>query len=119
MKAAMIVHFHRAFPGFEVKAVEYGMEVNEYWGKLAAEGKCTTPEMFFETTGYGQWMVKGDLETLEALAREPKAQELITKGGLLLQDFGYDFALTGEAADEYLVQYVTFAKGFTTEPTLV
>ena len=110
MKAAMIVHFDHPFPGREIRALEYGVEVNEFWGKLAAEGKCTQPEMFFSTSGHGLWMVKGDLETLEQLVSTEKVQKLLEKGGLLMDGFGYEFHFTGDAADAYLLRYAGLVK---------
>jgi hypothetical protein len=105
MHVAMIVHWRSPYPGREARALEYGAEVNDYWGKLAAEGKCTSPEMFFSTTGLGTWMVKGDRETLEALAASDASQRLLAKGAFLLEDFGWEFHLTGDAADEYMTRY--------------
>lgn len=113
MKAALIVHFRSPVPGREKLALDYGAEVNDYWGKLAAEGKCTFPEMFFATTGEGAlWLVKGELETLEEIQRLPETQKLLHKGGLLLEEFGFSFFLTGESADEYMFKFAEIAKEF-------
>lgn len=38
-------------PGREMKTIEYGAEVQEYRGKLTADGKCSEPEMFFAEIG--------------------------------------------------------------------
>jgi len=112
MKAALIVHFRAPVPGREKLAYDFSAEVNDYWGKLAADGKCTFPELFFGPTGAGIWMVKGELETLEEMKRTPQIQELLHKGGLLLADFGYELYVTGESADEYILKFAEIAQGF-------
>jgi len=112
MKAALMVHFREPVPGREKLALDYRADVDEYWGKLAADGKCTFPELFFGSVGGGVWMVKGDLETLEEVVRTPAAQTLLYKGGLLFREFGYEFYLTGESVDEYILRYKEIAKGF-------
>jgi hypothetical protein len=86
-------------------ALDYGVEVSEYWGKMAAEGKCSPPEMFFFSNGHGLWMVKGDIDTLWSIHVLEDTQRLIRKGHLLLQDFAFDFPRTGKAAEEYMLNY--------------
>ena len=72
MDAAMVVSWKLPFPGREKEALDYAREVNEYWGKLATEGKCSPPEIFFsETGGHGLWIIKGDRDTLETLLIGP------------------------------------------------
>jgi hypothetical protein len=40
--------------GRETLALDHADAVNEYWGTLAAEGKCSMPEMFlFSDRGMG------------------------------------------------------------------
>jgi hypothetical protein len=113
MKAALITHFRHPIAGREKLALDYGAEVNDYWGKLAADGKCTFPEFFFSTTGgWHLWMVKGDLETLEEIQRAPETQTLLHKGSLLLENFGSELHLTGETADEYMLRFAETAQGY-------
>jgi hypothetical protein len=79
------------------------MEVKEYWTKLAAQGKCSPPEVFFFSNGDGLWMVKGDIDTLWSIHVEEATQRLLTKGQLLLQDFAFDFVTTGNDAEAYML----------------
>ena len=88
--------------GREKEALDYGVEVNAYWSKLAAEGKCSEPEMFFTGTR-GTWMVKGDPDTLRELYAREVTQVLAAKGDFLLQNYNYEFVITGNAATEYLL----------------
>jgi hypothetical protein len=110
MKYAYVVTWKGAVHGREMKALEYGAEVQEFWGKFAAEGKCSEPEMFFFTDGRGMWMVKGEFQTLETLWFSEDAQRLLTKGSWLLEDFGYDLVLTGDSADQYLIYFADVGK---------
>jgi hypothetical protein len=110
MKYAYVVTWKGSVPGREMKAIEYGAEVQEYWGKLAAEGKCSEPEMFFFPDGHGMWMVKGEFQTLEQLWFTDRAQHLLAKGGWLLEDFGFEFVRTGDSADQYLAFFADVGK---------
>jgi hypothetical protein len=105
MDAALVVIWTAPIPGREKMALDYGTEVGEYWGKLATEGKCSPPEMFFFSDGHGLWMVKGDIDALWSIHVQEATQRLVTKGRLLLEDFAYDFATTAKSADEYMLNY--------------
>jgi len=105
MKAAMIVRWTQPIPGREMKALEYGAQVGEFWGKVAAEGRCTVPEMFFSLLGEGMWMVKGDLGVLQEIEATEQAQMLTFKGQWLLEGFGIEYFLTAEDADAYMGRY--------------
>jgi hypothetical protein len=109
MDTALVVTWHAPIAGREKKALDYGVEVNEYWGKLAADGKCTPPEMFFFPDGTGMWMVKGERAALEALFWAPDAQRLNTKGQLLLTDYKWAFGVADHAADEFMLLYAAAA----------
>jgi hypothetical protein len=110
MDAALVVTWTAPLPGREKMALEYGAEVAEYWGKLAAEGKCSPPEMFFFSNGHGLWFVKGDIDTLWSIHVQEATQRLVRKGQLLLQDFAFDFPTAGRAADEYVAGYAAVAQ---------
>ena len=112
MKYAFVVTWKAPYPGREQLALDYGYEVAEYWGKLAAEGKCTEPEMFLFPDGHGMWMVKGEFETLERLWLAEKAQHLLVRGQWLLDGFGYEFVLTGDTVDRYLALYNEVGKEY-------
>ena len=102
MQTAMVVTWSHPFPGREMKALEYGAEVASFWSQQAAEGKCTQPEMFLGSTGRGMWMVKGEQQTLLEITAGDTSQRLLATGALLLAGFGYEWMLTGDAADASL-----------------
>lgn len=95
MKAAFVVTWSTPVPGREKKAIEYFREVNDFFAKLAAEGKCTEPEYFLAPHGPHFWFVKGEFETLAGLQALPKVQEFIFQGRYLNTGFDYGFYLVG------------------------
>src|SRR5438128_814584 len=85
--AALVSTWSRAVPGREAKAIEVFMEFMQWWGKQAAEGKCSEPEPFFATDGSGGMsVVRGKAEMLFELASSDEALRLISKGQLIVQD---------------------------------
>jgi hypothetical protein len=105
MQAAIVVTWTHPFVGREEKALAYGGEVQEFWGKQAAEGKCSPPELFFSETGVGLWFVKRDRDTLMRIHDSDEARMLTMKGELFLDSFKLEFFYTGEAANEYMTRY--------------
>ena len=99
MNTAMVVTWRSVVPGREVRALQYAQEVDAFWEKAAADGKCSPPEIFFSRGGNKSiWMVKGDFDTLRETARSDEARNLESMGMLLLGDFAIEFMETGEAA---------------------
>lgn len=105
MDAAFIVTFNRPFLTREKLALDYGVEASDYWGKLAADGKCTVPETFIFPTGTFIFMVKGDRQTLLEIISSDETKRLLTKGFLLLDGFEYSIAETGADLDASLLRY--------------
>lgn len=106
MKAALLVTWTAPFPGREMKALEFAVEANEYWGKLAAEGKCTVPEEFMSPgTGRGYWLVKGEHETLAELMTSEVPLALSAKGVALLKDYTYELILADDSVEQFFGNY--------------
>lgn len=94
MKGAMVVTWTGTRPGRERMALAYGHEVDDYFGKYAAEGKCSTPKWFFARSGTSVWSVEGELEDLLLIGATPEATRLITKGPLLNEGFTVEYCST-------------------------
>ncbi len=109
MNSAFVVRWVRPVPGREKAALDYAVEVNEHWGKLAADGRCSEPEMFFLPDGTGIWIVRGDREALAVDIATDTSERLIARGQLLLEGFRFDLAVTGGAAERYLLGYAAEA----------
>lgn len=101
MKAALVVSWTMPKPGHEKDAIAYGREVDEAWGKAAAEGRCTEPEWYWASRGHSLWIVRGEMESLLGLMME--FQPLFIKGQILVQDFEYDLHTPGR--EELLAPY--------------
>jgi hypothetical protein len=106
MQAALVVTWSAAKDGREMKALEYAAEVAEYWGKKAADGKCTVPEMFMSpATGQGTWIVKGERATLQELQDDNAARMLLARGHVLLEHFTSEIELADESVQEYFTMF--------------
>ena len=101
MKAAVVVSWTVPKVGREKQSIAYAREVDEVWGKFAADGKCSEPEWFWATRGHSLWIVKADYETLLGLMAE--TMDLTRKGQLLVDDFEFDIHLCGR--EENLAPY--------------
>jgi hypothetical protein len=99
MEFAMDVHFvmtwNAPLPGSGKKGLEFVIELEKYWDRHAAEGQCTTPDVFLLANGPGTFTVKGERRFLEDLAASEELRELLAKGRLVFQDWQYGFAETG------------------------
>lgn len=107
MQAAMVTMWTGALVGREMKALEYGAEAIELWGKQAAAGRCTPPEFFFADAGGGMFMVRGDLAELRAIRDEEATLRLIARGLVVLDNYHIEFYDTGDAADAFMGRYAT------------
>jgi hypothetical protein len=105
MQAAVVVSWTHPVVGREAKAVEYGVEVQDYWHRLAQAGECSEPELFLSETGSGIWMVKGEQDTLMRLHDAEQARLLTLKGELLFEGFKLEVLYTGDSAAEHIARY--------------
>ena len=71
------------------------MSAANFWGKKAADGLCTEPKWFWGMAGENHWFVEGEYEALLGIMATPEAQALITKGQILVQDFGFGLYQVG------------------------
>ena len=95
--AAIFVSWGNPFPGREAKSLEVFMEFLQYWGKQAAEGKCSEPEAFIAMDGHtGMSIVRGKSDVLMELATSDEALKLVEKGQLIVEDLKTEWYFTGE-----------------------
>ena len=104
MDCAVIATWKMAFPGREKLGLDFGIECNAFWEKIAADGKYSGPEMFMYSD-HGMWMAKGDAATLREIIETDEVQRLLAKGNLFLQDWAWEYVKTGDAAIEHLMRY--------------
>ena len=89
MKAAMVVKFTTSVPGREKAAIAYAREVDDFYGKKAAEGLCTEPKWFWATAGESMWIVEGEYEALLGILATPEVQKFLVTGPILVEGFGW------------------------------
>ena len=103
---AMFATYLHAFPGREKEALELGMEIAEFYGKLAADGKCTAPEQFMSPgTGKSYWFVKGERGVLHDVMDSDEGKRLFIKSSLLLEGFTVELVLADEEVEEMFTAY--------------
>jgi hypothetical protein len=105
MHSALSVKWTTPIPGREQLALDYRVEVNEFFDQLFADGKCCQPETFVFSGG-GLWTVKGHYDTLSAVYFSEESQKLLAKGEFLLRDYSFEFAQTGSSAEQHALEYV-------------
>lgn len=105
MDSALIVRWSVPVPGRERRALELAAESNDFWGKQAADGRCTVPEWFFAPDGAGTWIVRGERNVLEVLAFNGQGRTILAKGQLLLQDWTVVLAMTGRGAEQEMATW--------------
>ena len=95
MQAALVVRFTNPVPGREKAAIAYAREVDDFYGKKAAEGLCTEPKWFWAPAGESIWIVEGEYEGLLGILATPEAQKFIVQGPILVQGFGWGLYQVG------------------------
>lgn len=83
--AALIATWGNTARGREAKALEVFMDFLTFWGKKAADGKCSEPEVFFNADGSeGISIVKGKSDALAEIVESEDYEKLIAKGQLIV-----------------------------------
>ena len=104
--SALLVTYTGPIPGREKEALEFAVEVGEYWGKLAADGKCTLPEQFYSSaTQTGYWIVKGDRDELMKVHDSPEGKGFYAKGMALLEGYTEELVMSDSEAEEFFANY--------------
>jgi hypothetical protein len=95
--AAVISTWTRPVAGRESKALEVFMELMQFWGKHAADGKVEQPEVFFNYDGSeGIFVVKGRSDVLMEIEESDEGQKLLAKGHMIVEGLRSHFYFTGD-----------------------
>ncbi|MFN2543652.1 MAG: hypothetical protein ABR600_03640 [Actinomycetota bacterium] len=95
--AALVSTWGASVRGREAKSLEVFMEFLQYWGKQAAEGRCSEPEPYIAADGStGMAIVRGRSDVLMEIATSDEALKLIEKGQLIVEDLKTQWYFTGE-----------------------
>ena len=100
MKGAIIYRWGPAVRGREQESLEVFTEAATYWNEQLEQGRISSHEPYFSTTrNGGYWIMKGDVEELNALAAEEEFQRLVAKVQLIVEDWSAEMCVGGSIED--------------------
>jgi hypothetical protein len=95
-EGALITTWGAPVRGREAKALEVFTEFLQFWGKRAAEGKVSEPEVYFAADGsHGMAVVRGRADVLNELWLEDESMRLIDKSQWIVEDLKTHLYLGG------------------------
>lgn len=95
--AALVTSWTHSARGREAKALESFADYLTFFGKKAADGKCTAPEPFFSYDGStGFAIVKGSSDELQEIVDSEEYEKLIAKAQLCVEDLRTTLFAAGE-----------------------
>jgi hypothetical protein len=104
--AAMVTTFGVPVPGREAQSLQVFADAQTFFGKLAADGKCSEPEAFLFADGGGILLVRGEtLDVLYEIAEMDEFRRYTATALYTTEDFDLRFASTGEQLGEFLSIY--------------
>jgi hypothetical protein len=95
--AALVTTWGVGIPGREGKGLEVFMDAVTFWGKQAADGRCSPPEvMFAEDGSNGMLIVRGRSDALREIIESEEGEKLIAKAQMIVQDLKSHWYYTGD-----------------------
>lgn len=108
--AAIVFSYGLPIPGRETTAVGNFNEALAFIGKMAAEGKCSEPEVFHHGYGGGFMLVKAEsVEFLDEVMEMEEVHKFIDVASLTSSDFKYERYLTGDALIDGMAEWTGIA----------
>jgi len=105
--AAIITTWDGPVPGREAKSLEVFGDFVTFWGKRAADGKCSEPETYFAMDGSsGLSIVRGKLDDLMEIWASEENEILLGKAHMIVQNLRAQFHLAGEEVTTGLQRYM-------------
>lgn len=96
-EAAIVSTWTTPVAGREAKSIEVFMEFLGFWGKLAAEGRCSEPRVYFTIDGSGGMaIVEGRSDVLQEVLESEEFEKLVSKGLFIVNDLKIQMAWTGD-----------------------
>ena len=94
---ALITTWGNTARGREAKGLEVFMDALTFWGKRAADGRCSEPEVFFEEdASSGILIVKGKSDALREITESDEYETLISKAQFVVEELKTHWYLTGD-----------------------
>jgi len=95
--AAIVTTWGAGIPGREAKGLEVFMDAVTFWGKQAADGRCSQPETLFAEDGSsGMLIVRGKSDALREITESEEGEKLIAKAQMIVQDLKSHWYYTGD-----------------------
>jgi hypothetical protein len=108
MDTALVFTWTRPVVGREAKVVEMWPESRDFFGKLAADGKCSELEMFLSPSAPSNFaLVRGPLVSILEIVDSDAFRSLASKFLFLLEDWHYYTYVTGEQTEPFIEQFAT------------
>lgn len=103
---ATIAFWKGPVPGREAEALMNSQEVNDYHGKLVADGTIDSVQWFMGTSGPNITVIVGDQDKLLAVMEEPEWKRLTAKLQILDVQFDAGLYRTADSAEDAMNTYV-------------
>lgn len=98
--AALIATWSHAIPGREAAALKAFQQSQDFWRRMASEGKCSEPQVWMKAdASFGISIVEGDADALEAMQETDEYEKITDEANLVVQDFQRSL-FHGGASDE-------------------
>ncbi|MEN8040395.1 MAG: hypothetical protein ABFR95_02730 [Actinomycetota bacterium] len=95
--AALMVSYGTPIPGREAKAMETFADALTIFGKLAADGECSEPEVFHHLIGGGMMIVKTEtFEMAHEILDLAEVHKLLDTALLTVLNADVEIMITGE-----------------------
>ena len=108
MDTALVFTWTGPVVGREAKVVDLWPESKDFFGKLAADGKCSEFEVFFSPSAPINFaMVRGPLVSILEIVNSESFRNLANKCLFLLEDWHYYTYVTGEDTEPFIDRYAT------------
>ncbi|HEX6568537.1 MAG TPA: hypothetical protein VF015_05205 [Acidimicrobiales bacterium] len=112
MDTALVFTWTGPVVGREAKAVELFGESKDFFGKLAADGKCSELEVFFSASApFNFAMVRGSLMSIFEIIDNDEFRTLADKCFFLLEGWHYHTFVTGEQTEPFVDRFATVGTG--------
>ena len=108
MDTALVFTWTGSVVGREAKVVDLWSESRDFFGKLAADGKCSELEVFFSPSApFNFAMVRGPLTSILEIVDSEAFRGLANKCLFLLEDWHYYTFVIEEETQSFVDLYAT------------
>lgn len=108
MDTALVFTWTGPVVGREAKVVDLFAESKDFFGKLAADGKCSELEVFFSPSApFNFALVRGSFSSIFEIIDNDDFRTLADKCFFLLEDWHFFTYVTGEQTEPFVDRFAT------------